>query len=475
MKKALLSLALALLVSASAFALPQPKRETRAVWLTTIGGLDWPHSYARSAASVSRQQAELCLTLGRLQRAGINTILLQTRIRATTIFQSTAASGTEPWDGCLSGIPGTSPGYDALSYAVAECHRRGMECHAWVVAIPVGKWNGAGCRHLRQTTPSMLMKIGDEGYMNPASPLTAPYLARYCADIARRYDIDGIHLDYIRYPEAMRRLPAAAEGRANITRIVREVHDAVRREKPWVVLSCSPIGKHDDTRRYWSHGWNARSRVLQDAKAWLKEGIMDALFPMMYFRGENFYPFAVDWQEGADGRDIAPGLAVYMLNEREGNWPLTDITRELCVIRSLGMGQCYFRSKFLTDDTKGVYRYLLTEHNRYPALPLPRTWLSTARPSAPSGVRLRIVGDTTYVAWGAAHDTSGCDYILYNVYHSLSYPVDTSRPENLLATRVGGQRLSLATRMGGYYAVTAMTRYGIEGEACQMKVLARKP
>ena len=62
-----------------------PKHEVRAVWLTTIGGLDWPRSYARDAASVARQQRELTDILDRLQRAGINTVLLQVRIRGTVM------------------------------------------------------------------------------------------------------------------------------------------------------------------------------------------------------------------------------------------------------------------------------------------------------------------------------------------------------------------------------------------------------
>ena len=73
----------------------QPKYEVRAVWLTTIGGIDWPHSYASSNYSIERQKDELRTILDRLQRANINTVLLQTRIRATTIYPSEY----EPWDG----------------------------------------------------------------------------------------------------------------------------------------------------------------------------------------------------------------------------------------------------------------------------------------------------------------------------------------------------------------------------------------
>ena len=87
-----------------------PKHEVRAVWLTTIGGIDWPHSYAQSSYSAEKQKKELTDILDRLQQAKINTVLIQTRVRGTMIYPS----AYEPWDGCLSGFPGRSPGYDAL-------------------------------------------------------------------------------------------------------------------------------------------------------------------------------------------------------------------------------------------------------------------------------------------------------------------------------------------------------------------------
>ena len=71
---------------------------------------------------IEAQKQQLCKMLDRLKLAGVNTVMLQTRVRATTIYPS----DIEPWDDCLSGKPGVSPGYDALQYAIDECHRRGM-------------------------------------------------------------------------------------------------------------------------------------------------------------------------------------------------------------------------------------------------------------------------------------------------------------------------------------------------------------
>ncbi len=440
----------------------QPKYEVRAVWLTTIGGIDWPHSYAGSARSIERQKDELRDILDRLQRANINTVLLQTRIRATTIYPS----AYEPWDGCLSGKPGKSPGYDALKFAIDECHRRGMELHAWVVAIPVGKWNAAGCVRLRKRHPGLMRKIGDEGYLDPEKPQTAEYLADLCAEITGNYDIDGIHLDYIRYHETWPMKVSRRQGRTNITNIVRAISRRVKSIKPWVKMSCSPIGKYKDLSRFSSYGWNAYERVCQDAQAWLRDGLMDELFPMMYFRGNQFYPFVLDWNEHSYGRIVAPGLGIYFMSPREKDWPLSDITREMLTLRHYGMGHAFFRSKFFTDNVKGIYDFTAQSFNQYPALIPPMTWQSSARPSAPSGLSRRTQEDNVeLLSWTPTDkDTTR---IMYNVYSSHKYPVNTDDARNLTVVRLRKSSLIIPHDPTRHYAVTATDRYGNESTPLQ--------
>lgn len=455
-------LAFALTAKPQTLTTPIPKYEARAVWIATIGGLDWPHSYAQSGHSIEKQKRELRQILDQLQLAGVNQVLLQTRIRATTIYPSRL----EPWDGCLSGIPGKSPDYDALAYAIAECHSRGMELHAWVVTIPVGKWNALGCRRLRQRHPSMICKIGQDGYMNPERAETAEYLADICDEIAKNYDIDGIHLDYIRYPETWKTRVSAAQGRANITRIVEKIHQRVKKAKPYLKMSCSPIGKHDDLARYWSHGWNAYSRVCQDAQGWLRRGLMDEIFPMMYFRGNQFYPFAIDWAENAHGRIVAPGLGIYFLSRQEKDWPLSVISREMEALRAIGMGHAYFRSKFLTDNVKGIYDYARL-FDRNIALVPPMTWQSGHTPAAPIWVKVAD-GQLTW-----ANAAANVADTIFNIYASRAYPVDSHDAANLVAARVTGTRITLPSTDGKlHYAVTATNRYGTESSPCQMPNIA---
>lgn len=442
-----------------------PLHEVRAVWLTTIGGLDWPHSYAQSGSAITRQQNELRTTLDRLQKAGINLVFIQTRVRATTIFPS----NMEPWDGCLSGKPGTSPGYDALAFAIEECHKRGMQLHAWVVTIPVGKWNGAGCKNLRNTVPHLLRKIGEDGYMNPEMPGTADYLAQFCGDLTRRYDIDGIHLDYIRYPETWGKIADKNRGRQYITNIVKAIHSAVKQQKKWVMLSCSPIGKYADLPRQWARGWNARDIVCQDAAMWMQTGLMDGVFPMMYFRNNDFYPFAIDWKERSNGRIVAPGLGIYFLSPKEKNWPLSDITRELHVLRQYGLGHTYFRSKFLTDNTKGIYEFASNTLCPYPSLIPAQTWYGFRAPEAPASISVNEAKDirpSAILSWEAGRDNSDGPYLTYNVYSSTHFPVNTRDARNI--TIVGNRTLSAKVPKGMYYAVTAVDRYGNESKPCQI-------
>lgn len=232
-------------------------------------------------------------------------------------------------------------------------------------------------------------------------------------------------------------------------------------------MSCSPIGKYADLPRQWSHGWNARDIVCQDAAEWMKSGLMDALFPMMYFKGENFYPFAIDWHERSAGRIVAPGLGIYFLSPKEKNWALTDITRELQVLRQYGMGHTYFRSKFFTDNTKGLYDYVTEGYCPYPALIPAMSWYGFKRPDAPQSISHKTTSSTTQqLEWTEGKDHSDGPYLTYNVYASNEFPVDCSNARNILFAYKRGN--SLTVPQGMYYAVTSVDRYGNESTPRQM-------
>lgn len=466
-----------------------PKHEVRAVWLTTLNGLDWPTTRATSHATCKQQQDELCRILDQLKAAHINMVMLQTRVRGTVIYPS----DIEPWDGALTGTIGRDPGYDPLRFAIEEAHRRGMELHAWVVTIPCFKVAVArqmGPKSVLRTHPHLCKRQGDTYYLDPGLPETGDYLADICNEIVENYDVDGLHFDYIRYPENAASFPDAATyrkyaakgqsrsewRRENITNIVRHIYNNVHARKPWVRISSSPVGKHTDLSRYSSRGWNARDAVYQDAQEWLREGIHDLLFPMMYFDGDHFYPFAADWQEHSAGRHVVPGLGIYLLHPHERDWPLSAIQRQLYFLRAERLaGQCYFRSRFLTDNVKGIYDELKDWFYAFPALPPACTWLDSIPPSSPSltphpSPKEKSGGETTTLTWHPSTDNLPGG-VRYNVYASKQWPVDTSRSQNLVAilqtdTCFSYNALYVAVT-GIHFAVTAIDRCGNESEPLQ--------
>lgn len=451
---------------------PSIRYEVRAAWLTTLMGLDWPNRPATTETQAEAQRQQLCIMLDKLQAAGINTVLFQSRIRSTTAY----ASAVEPWDGIFTGTPGQRPLYDPLRFAVDECHKRGMEIHAWVVAFPICKVAVAkqlGKRALPQQHPELCQRCGDQWMMDPGVPQTANYLARICQEIAANYEVDGIHLDYIRYPEATIPFNDEATYRrygnkqsrslwrtSNIDRCVQMIHDAVKAVRPWIKLSCSPVGKYSDLSRYSSYGWNARDAVSQDAQRWLREGWMDMLFPMMYFDGKHFYPFLADWKEHDAGRPIVPGLGIYFLNAREKNWPLTTIRRQMNVARAEGLGgQAFFRTKFLLSNEKGLYDWLKNSFYAQQALVPPMTWQDSIPPTHPV-LTQRVDGLHLQLQWSPAIDNSG-QSVTYNVYR-----IDPLFGDRLLATHLRETHyecvLALPALRHSSYVVTAVDVYGNE-------------
>ena len=451
----------------------QPKYEIRATWLTTLGGMDWPRHKATSAEGIRRQQQELCNILDRLKEANFNTVMMQTRLRGDLIYPS----AIETFPEALTGKSGKNPGYDPLAFAIEECHKRGMELHAWIVTIPAGNNRQVKLlgKHSVVKKYRQICKQHDRAwFLDPGHPKTADYLSNIVREIVTKYDVDGIHFDYIRYPENAHRFPDRdthrkyGKGkdlklwrRENITNIVRRLYSEVKQVKPWVKVSSSPVGKFKDTSRYSSLGWNAYETVYQDAQGWLKEGIHDALFPMMYFKDNHFYPFVLDWKENDNGRWVVPGLGIYFLSPKEKDWPLDEMSRQLYFTRQSGLaGHAFFRNKFLMDNVKGILDEIQHVFYSTPALIPPMTWQDSIAPSVPtSPIHEFQANGRVRLAWKASKDNHELP-VVYHLYASATYPVDTENAHNLFATHL--KDTTITGKEGYYYAVTSADRYGNE-------------
>ena len=460
------------------------KYEIRASWITTIGGLDWPQTKASSPSSIKKQQEELCRQLDFLKESNFNTVIFQTRLRGDVIYPSIYETFAES----LTGHTGENPGYNPLKFAIDECHKRGLEFHAWIVCIPIGNNRQIqlqGKNSLTKKRPELCKKFNGTWYLNPGNPNTAVYLSNIIKEIVSNYDIDGIHLDYIRYPENGKNFPdkdsfskygkgmdIAQWRRNNITHIVRKIYSDVKSLKPWVKVSSSPVGKYNDTQRYSSFGWNAYNAVYQDAQSWLKEGIQDIVFPMMYFQKNHFYPFALDWQENKHGRWVVPGLGIYFLEEKKDEWHTNEILRQIHFIRRNHLnGQAFFRNKFLINNSKDITTYIKNQFYKDKAVVPPMKWQDSIAPLPPQNGVLSISDNNITIKWDTTsiYKKGG---IYYRLYSSISYPVDINNAKCITYNNIPQNEftfpLSHSWDKNLFWAVTSVDRYGNESSPLEI-------
>ena len=460
----------------TAAAVDPPKREVRAVWLTTVYGLDWPQRPARDERSRQAQQEALREILDSLAAAHFNTVFLQARLRGDVIYRS----AIEPASRVFSGKTGELPGYDPLAFAIEECHRRGMECHAWFVTYPLGTERSVrqqGRLSVVRRRPELCKRHKGEWYLDPGAPGTTDYLLSLVRELVENYDIDGIHFDYLRYPEEANRFPdkslhrrhgrsmsLADWRRQNITNLVTRAYDLVKSLKPWVQVSCAPLGKYSRIKAVPNAGWTAYESVYQDPQRWMKAGKLDMVVPMMYYLHRNFFPFVDNWVANAAGRLVVPGLGAYRLDAADADWALNDVTDQMDYSRHFGgVGNAFFRCGSLLSDTKGLYRELRDRYYRYPAQLPPLTWLNDSVPAAPEAPLATRQGDTLRLSWQKpAGETRE---LTYTVYYAQADTLDPSLARSILATNLRETELYLPVgdgERGLLFRVTASTRYHVE-------------
>lgn len=457
----------------------QSKYEVRAVWLTTVYGLDWPKVKATNEASRLKQQQELCGLLDKLQEANFNTVFLQARLRGDVIYRS----AIEPRSSVFTGKCGGDPGYDPLAFAIEECHKRGMECHAWFVTFPLG--SDKSVREQGKLSPvkrqaKLCKHYNGAWYLDPGLPATSDYLLSLVRELVANYPIDGIHFDYIRYPEEADKFPdkstykrygkgckTAEWRRENINRLVYRIYDCVKQLKPWVQVSSSPLGKYSRIERVPNAGWTAYESVYQDPKMWLLKGKHDMVVPMMYYLHDNFFPFVDNWVDNCNGRLVVPGLGAYRMEPSEGNWAQTDITDQIDYTRYFGGAGCaFFRCANVLDNTKGIYDELKGHYYKYPAMLPPLTWLNDSVPPAPVEVKAERLGDELRLSWTPGEPAGPAS--TYTVYYAPHDSIDTSLSCHILATGIRGTELYLpvdTTREQLYFfRVTTSSRYRVESK-----------
>ncbi|MDL2223479.1 family 10 glycosylhydrolase [Bacteroidales bacterium OttesenSCG-928-M11] len=448
----------------------QSKTEIRAAWLATNFRIDWPSKAFMNSDDINNQMDEFINILDKLKEANINMIFLQTRFQGSVIYRSEI----EPMSSYIAGVENTWSKYDPLKFAIDECHKRGIECHTWFVTYNLGSKD----KPSETTTKNFdLIKAGEKEYwLNPGDLRTNKYILSLVKELVSNYDIDGLHLDYIRYPAEATDFPdedtflqygngsnKADWRRENINRLISQIHNTVKSQKPWVQISAAVVPYYTNLTETQKSHWTAMHDAFQDPEEWIKNGKIDFVVPMIYNKSSLFGAAVKDWMNRNHNRYVVAGVGTYLLNEKEagGNWPLKEISDQIKLVRDNNMhGVAFYSTKTLVNNQKGLFNELKKNQFDNPALLLPLNWLSQSIPATPNRPKIMPAGDYLFVKWDEVK-APHVSRLFYNVYRSTESPVDITNPKNLVDTRIEGTSLFLPThdKNGYYYVVTSYDRY----------------
>ncbi len=403
----LLVIAMATVAAAEA---PSVPREFRAAWVATVANIDWP---TRNDLGATEQQQEFLRIIAVAKRLKLNALVLQVRPAADAMYRSEL----EPWSEYLTGTMGKSPEpeYDPLAFAVAECHRAGIELHAWFnpyrAGHPTGK-SAARALHVSRKMPEVVRTYGKYQWLDPAEPKAVEHSLAVIADVVRRYDIDGVHLDDYFYPYPIQdddgnEVPFPDEAawatfssmhpdvtrsdwrRSHVNAFIRRLYEQTKGAKPWVKVGISPFGIWRPGNPESIKGFDAYEKLYADARKWLAEGWLDYAAPQLYWTikspGQS-YPVLLDWwaTQNIKGRHLWPGNYASRLGF-EKPWPKEELLQQIEITRTheQASGNIHFSMKAFVLDYAVIAKDL--EEGPYDSVALPPAspWLGSDRPSKP--------------------------------------------------------------------------------------------
>ena len=170
-----------------------PKREFRGAWIQCVNG-------QFQGLSTAAMQQNLSNQLDELQKCNVNAIIFQVRPECDALYQS----NIEPWSRFLTGVQGQAPSpyWDPLQWMIDECHKRGMELHAWInpYRAKTKSTITLASSHIAIKNPARVFSYDGQFILNPGMPENREYICRVVDDIVSRYDVDGVHIDDYFYP-----------------------------------------------------------------------------------------------------------------------------------------------------------------------------------------------------------------------------------------------------------------------------------
>ncbi len=337
---------------------PHRARELRGLWVATVNNGDWP---SRRDLTPDQQRSELTGIFDRAVTLHLNAIFLQVRPMADAFYPSSL----EPWSQFIGG-KAPEPLYDPLAFAVREAHARGLELHAWF-----NPFRGNSDTSLRA------YNYGRFVWMDPGDPAVRQRAIDVIADVIRRYDVDGVHLDDYFYPYPENDADFPDEGtwqnyrgplsrdqwrRDNINRFVRDLYTSVKAIRPSVEVGISPFGIWRPRHPRQIRGFDAYAKIYADSRLWLQQGWVDYLAPQLYWpieKREQSFPALLHWWGRQDrrGRGIVAGMSINRVaSGRPNSIPAEEIARQIEMVRRerQAVGFILFSARTMMEDRAGI-------------------------------------------------------------------------------------------------------------------------
>lgn len=287
------------LVSGTASA--QQKREFRGAWIQCVNG-------QFQGMGTKAMQQTLSYQLDELQKDGCNAIIFQVRPECDALYESKL----EPWSRFLTGEQGKAPVpyWDPLQWMITECHRRGMELHAWInpYRARTKTTKTLASNHIAIQHPERVFSYDGLFILNPALKENRDFICNVVRDIVTRYDVDGLHMDdyFYPYPAAGQVIPDDKEFRMfsngfkdkndwrryNVNLFIEQVGKVIHDAKPWVKFGISPFGiyrnkKSDPQNGSNTNGLQNYDDLYADVLLWVNNGWIDYCVPQIYWEIGN--------------------------------------------------------------------------------------------------------------------------------------------------------------------------------------------
>ena len=474
-----------------------PKREFRGAWIQIING-------QFEGMSRDQMQANLTHQLNVLQQCGINAIMFQVRGEADAMYPSPY----EPWSRFLTGRQGTAPNpyWDPLAWMITECHKRGMELHAWINPFRA-KTKGTkelALNHPYVKHPERFFEYDGLYLFDPGLNENRRYICQIAADIVRRYDVDGIHMDdyFYPYPVAGMTIPDQATyithkngidnvddwRRYNVNLFMEMMHDSIRAVKPWVKFGVSPFGIYHNVQPG-SNIPGSNTRGLQnydnlyaDVLYWINKGWVDYNIPQIYWeighKAADYEELIKWWSRFAGGRPLFIGQDVERTVRAADlkNPQRNQMSAKFGLQRSLRgiQGSCLWYSAAVVRNEGNYATALQKNYHRTPALQPLFPFIDDEAPGKPRKLKTMWMPNGYYLFWTAPKGTREMDvarnYVVYRFEQGER--IDLFNPEHIVAiTPQTFYRLPYENgRKKAVYVVTALDRLQNESKAVKKKV-----